>query len=148
MSQPRDVAEVLRDAAVGERMGEQGATQLLGEGDGVGARHGAATELRRGGRLDGDHVDDMLIPPRQFPPLEGRWANLALTPEEFGAKRVALMLYHSQVLVIGRLVLAFATHNELFIEGEPASVPECWCNGQNVATEATPSRYRHPPPKR
>lgn len=97
---------------------------------------------------NGDQVDQMLVPPRQFPPLEGRWTNLTLTPDEFGAKRVALMLYHSQMLVIGRLLLAFATHNELFVEGEPASVPECWCNGQNVATEAPPSRYRHPPPKR
>ena len=95
-----------------------------------------------------DQIDDMLLPPREFPPLEGRWANLTLTPDEFRAKRAALLLYHSQILVIGRLLLAFATRNELYVEGEPASLPECWCNGQNVATEAPPSRYRHPPPKR
>jgi hypothetical protein len=52
------------------------------------------------------------------------------------------------MLVIGRFLLAFARGNELFLEGEPASPPECWCNGQNVATEAPASRYRHPPPKR
>ncbi len=95
-----------------------------------------------------DRIGDTLLPPPRFPPAEGRWSNLALTPEETGAKRLALMLYHSQMLVIGRLLLGFATSNELFLEGEPASLPECWCNGQNVATEAPPSRYRHPPPKR
>ena len=95
-----------------------------------------------------DRTDDMLLPPPEFPPIEGRWANLALTPDESDAKRVALLLYHSQTLVIGRLLLAFASRNELYVEGEPASVPECWCNGQNVATEAPPSRYRRSPPKR
>jgi len=95
-----------------------------------------------------DVRDDVLLPPGEFPFSEGRWANLALTPEETAAKRAALNLYHSQTLVIGRLLLAFARRNELFVEGEPASLPECWCNGQNVATEAPPARYRHPPPKR
>ncbi|HUK35714.1 MAG TPA: PIG-L family deacetylase [Vicinamibacterales bacterium] len=95
-----------------------------------------------------DVAGDVLLPPKEFPPLEGRWASLALTPDEIGAKRVALLLYHSQMLVIGRLLLAFARSNELYLEGEPASLPECWCNGQNVATEAPPSRYRHPPPRR
>ncbi len=95
-----------------------------------------------------DVSGDMILPPKEFPPIEGRWVNLALTPDEIGAKRVALLLYHSQVLVIDRLLLSFARSNELFLEGEPASLPECWCNGQNVATEAPPSRYRHPPPKR
>jgi LmbE family N-acetylglucosaminyl deacetylase len=95
-----------------------------------------------------DVAGDKLLPPRGFPPLEGRWVSLSLTPDEIGAKRVALLLYHSQMLVIGRFLLAFARSNELFLEGEPASLPECWCNGQNVATEAPPSRYRHAPPKR
>ena len=95
-----------------------------------------------------DRVDATLLPPKQFPPLEGTWSNLALTPEEAAAKRAAILLYRSQMLVIGRLMLAFASSNELFLEGEPASTPECWCNGQNVATEAPPSRYRHPTPKR
>jgi len=99
--------------------------------------------------LAGDDASkSALLPPRDFPPLEGRWASFALTPEETGAKRAALLLYHSQMLVIGRFLLAFARSNELFLEGEPASLPECWCNGQNVATEAPPSRYRHQPPRR
>ena len=95
-----------------------------------------------------DTNGDVLLPPLQFPPLEGRWVTLPLTREEIGAKRVAMLLYHSQILVIGRFLLAFARGNELFLEGEPASLPECWCNGQNVATEAPPARYRHPAPKR
>jgi LmbE family N-acetylglucosaminyl deacetylase len=89
-----------------------------------------------------------LLPPKEFPSLQGRWANLTLTKDESDAKRTALLLYHSQLLVIGRFIRAFARSNELFIEGEPAALPECWCNGQNVATEAPPSQYRHLPPRR
>jgi len=113
----------------------------------------AVDELSRGGRVrprvlhylihygqwplrPTDSTDDKLLPPKEFPPREGRWANLDLTPDEVAAKRVALQRYHSQTLVIGRLMLGFARSNELFIEGEPASLPKCWCNGQNVATEA------------
>src|SRR5215471_10188830 len=95
-----------------------------------------------------DTDSDVLLPPREFPPLEGRWVTLPLTRDEIAAKRAALLLYHSQMLVIGRFLLAFARSNELFLEGEPASLPECWCNGQNVATEAPAARYRHLPPKR
>ena len=95
-----------------------------------------------------DRSGDVLLPPGEFPAAEGRWTNLALTPAEAAAKRTAVLRYHSQMLVIDRLLSAFTRSNELFIEGEPASLPECWCNGQNVATEAPPSRYRHPPPKR
>jgi len=88
----------------------------------------------------------VLLPPRNFPPAEGKWTSLTLTPDEIGAKRVALLLYRSQMLVIERLMLSFARSNELYLEGEPASLPECWCNGENVATEAPPSQYRHKPP--
>ncbi len=50
------------------------------------------------------------------------------------------------MLVIGRFMLAFGRTNELFLEGEPASMPECWCaDGRNVATEAPPARYRRRP---
>ncbi len=97
--------------------------------------------------LSGDAVSSVLSPPAHFPPREGRWTSLALTPEEVGAKRLALLLYRSQMMVIGRFLVAFARSNELYIEGEPASLPECWCNGQNVATEAPPAqRRRRPPP--
>ena len=95
-----------------------------------------------------DASKSALDPPANFPPEEGRWVSFALTPDEVGAKRVALLLYHSQMLVIGRFMMAFARSNELFLEGEPKSLPECWCNGQNVATEAAPAQYRHPRPAR
>jgi len=92
-----------------------------------------------------DASTNVLQPPVNFPPAEGRWASLALTPDETGAKRAALLLYRSQMMVIGRFLLAFARSNELFLEGEPASLPECWCNGENVATEKPPSQYRRRP---
>jgi hypothetical protein len=46
-------------------------------------------------------------------------------------------------------MLAFGRDNELFLEGEPASMPECWCSdGENVATELPPSQYRRRPSHR
>jgi len=86
-----------------------------------------------------------LQPPAGFPPAEGRWASLMLTPEEAAAKKEALLNYHTQMLVIGRFMAAFARGNELFLEGEPASLPECWCNGENVATELPAAKYRRRP---
>jgi len=87
-----------------------------------------------------------LRPPAGFPQAEGRWVSLALTPDEVAAKKRALLLYHSQMLVIGRFMQAFARSNELYLEGEPASRPECWCaNGVNVATELPPEQYRRRP---
>jgi hypothetical protein len=47
--------------------------------------------------------------------------------------------------VIGRFMLSFGRSNELFLDGEPASRPECWCDGENVATETAPARYRRRP---
>ena len=46
MPQPCDVAEKVIDAAIGERMHEQGAAQVLRNGDGIRAGNGAGTELR------------------------------------------------------------------------------------------------------
>jgi LmbE family N-acetylglucosaminyl deacetylase len=91
---------------------------------------GSATELR---------------PPAGFPPAEGGWVSMALTPDEFIAKQQAVSAYASQIQIIGRFMRAFVSSNELFLEGEPASPPECWCDGRNVATEASPSRYRRRP---
>jgi LmbE family N-acetylglucosaminyl deacetylase len=89
-----------------------------------------------------------LRPPAGFPSAEGQWTSLQLTPEEAAAKKQALLLYRSQLLVIGRFMLAFARDNELFLEGEPASLPECWCqNGENVATTLEPAQYRKRPRK-
>jgi len=90
-----------------------------------------------------------LRPPAGFPPAEGRWVSLALRPEEIASKKQALLLYQSQMLVIGRFLQAFARSNELYLEGEPRSLPECWCqNGLNVATELAPGKYRRRPRSR
>ena len=87
----------------------------------------------------------VLNPPAGFPANEGRWLSLPLTDDEIDHKKQALLLYKTQMLVIGRFMLAFGRANELFLAGEPASLPECWCDGENVATEAAPSRYRRRP---
>ena len=42
----------------------------------------------------------------------------------------ALLLYRSQMLVIGRFLLAFGRSNELFLEGEPASLPSAGATGE------------------
>ena len=76
---------------------------------------------------------------------EGRWVSLPLTPDEVASKRVAVLTHHSQLLVIEPFMLAFARANELFLEGEPPA-PKCWCNGENIAKEATPTQDRHRPP--
>lgn len=88
-------------------------------------------------------VGSELRPPAAFPPAEGRWASLKLTPAEAADKKRALRAYASQMLVIGRFMLAFGRDNELFLEGEPASPPECWCSGRNVvATAVLPEKRR------
>lgn len=75
-----------------------------------------------------------LEPPAGFPPSDGRVVNLALRPEEAALKKNALLLFHSQLAVIGEFVLAFSRSNELFIEGEPMAMPACWCNGNNIVS--------------
>jgi LmbE family N-acetylglucosaminyl deacetylase len=88
-----------------------------------------------------------LSPPSGFPIPGGRWLTLPLTPAEVSSKREAVLAHHSQMLVIGSFMLAFARTNELFFEGEPTA-PKCWCNGENIATQATPmpDRRRQPAP--
>lgn len=90
-----------------------------------------------------------LHPPDGFPNAEGRWMSLTLTPAEAAGKVRALQDYRSQMQVIGRFMLAFGRSNELFLEGEPASPPECWCDGENVAAySAAPARpERRPSPR-
>lgn len=90
-------------------------------------------------------VRKVLDPPPGFPAPEGRWMSLTLSPAEAAAKRRALVAYHTQMAVIGPFMLAFGGSNELFLEGEPASTPECWCNGENVATELPPDKRRRRP---
>ena len=103
-------------------------------------------ELERPPLTEDAGLGHQLRPPDGFPTGEGRWASLALTPEEIAAKKEALLLYHSQMVVMGRFMQGFARSNELFLQGEAAAWPECWCqNGVNVATERPPEQYRRRP---
>jgi LmbE family N-acetylglucosaminyl deacetylase len=86
-----------------------------------------------------------LRPPATFPSAEGRWSSFALEPHEMVAKKRALLAYSSQTMVIGRFMMGFSRANELFLEGKPASRPECWCDATVVATTAkTTRRVRRP----
>jgi LmbE family N-acetylglucosaminyl deacetylase len=83
--------------------------------------------------------------PSDIPITDGHWSSFRLSESEVAAKRQALMTYSSQMRAIGRFLLAFAQGNELFVDTEPASKPECWCDARNVATESpTPRPRRHP----
>jgi LmbE family N-acetylglucosaminyl deacetylase len=96
---------------------------------------------------DGDAVRGQLRVPASFPAAEGTWRTLRLSRREAAAKQRALATYASQTLVIGRFMRGFAQRNELFLEGEPASLPECWCDGTNVATERPAASRRRAPPQ-
>ena len=86
-----------------------------------------------------------LQPPADFPPGEGGWRALTLTPDEAALKRRVFGDYPSQQLVIGRFMDAFGRSNELYLEGRPALAQECWCDDTNVATEVPPAKYRRRP---
>jgi LmbE family N-acetylglucosaminyl deacetylase len=92
--------------------------------------------------------DTALEPAPRFPPREGEWRTLALTDAEIAGKRRALDQYASQALVMSKFLQAFGRTNELFLEGRPASLPECWCDATSVATEKPPDRYRRRPQHR
>jgi LmbE family N-acetylglucosaminyl deacetylase len=94
--------------------------------------------------VDGGATAD-LMPPGGFPPGGGHWSSLRLTPAETAAKRRALAAYSSQMHVIGRFIRAFGRSNELFVDGEPAAPPACWCDGENIAPETTAADHRHRP---
>jgi len=89
-----------------------------------------------------------LRPPAAFPAGEGKWRTLTLTAAEATLKRRVIAAYTSQVEVMGPFVRAFGRPNELFLEGQVASPPECWCDETHVATEAPPERYRRAPAQR
>ena len=90
-------------------------------------------------------IGTTLNPPDGFPRREGRWTSLSLTPAEAATKKRALLAYATQMQVIGRFMLAFGRSNELFLEGEPPTTPACWCDGENIATEAEHSKDRRLP---
>jgi LmbE family N-acetylglucosaminyl deacetylase len=89
-----------------------------------------------------------LGPPPAFPPAEGEWRTLTLTPAEAALKQRAIAAYPSQALVIGRLMHAFERPNELFVEGPVLSRHECWCDATHVATDAALAGDRRSPPPR
>jgi LmbE family N-acetylglucosaminyl deacetylase len=91
--------------------------------------------------LDED-VDQPLLPPPNFPTGEGAWRTLTLTPAETAMKRRALRAYATQTLIIGRFLHAFMRPNELFLEGDIAKPPACWCDDTHYATEPRPDRRR------
>jgi len=91
-------------------------------------------------------IGTVLNPPDGFPRGGGRWASLTLTGAEAATKKRALLAYATQMQVIGRFLLTFGRSNELFLEGEPVPAPACWCDGENIATEAEPSKDRRSPP--
>lgn len=94
-------------------------------------------------------VGSVLSPPGGFPPNQGRWVSLALTDAEASLKKEALLAYPSQMLVIGRFMLAFGRTNELFLEGETASSPACWCaDGNNVNPDVSIPRGPRRSPRR
>ena len=72
-----------------------------------------------------------LSPPQGFSEKEDKWISLPLSPVEVETKRRALLLYHSQMLIMGRYLLSFARANELFLPdqqragNEPLEVPYC-----------------------
>jgi LmbE family N-acetylglucosaminyl deacetylase len=82
-----------------------------------------------------------LEPPSTYP-LSEKWLSLDLVAEEAEAKQAALLLYQSQMLVIGRFMMGFARGNELYIAAPATVRPECWCDGETVATEVPPAERR------
>jgi LmbE family N-acetylglucosaminyl deacetylase len=96
---------------------------------------------------DGPRKGELLKPPKAFPAQEGRWTSFTLTGREADQKEQAIGRYRSQMEIIGPFLLGFATANELFLQGRPASRPECWCDAELVATDVpVEQRRRRPAP--
>ena len=72
----------------------------------------------------------VLYPPADSPPAEGRWASLTLTSAEIVAKKEALLRYHSQTLVIGRLCRRLPAAMSCFWR---ASLRRCQSAGARMA---------------
>jgi LmbE family N-acetylglucosaminyl deacetylase len=89
-----------------------------------------------------------LDPPAGFPAAEGQWRSLTLSDAEAEAKRLAIGDYATQMRAMGTFLQAFARHNELFVDGAPASPPECWCDEKTVATTLPAASHRHRPKPR
>jgi LmbE family N-acetylglucosaminyl deacetylase len=95
---------------------------------------------------DGESAATPLMPPRQFDEPTNQWRTFPLTIGEARTKKAALGAYATQWAVVGPLLRGFTRPNEIFLEGDPAHAPECWCDAEHVATELPPiQRRRHPP---
>ncbi len=94
---------------------------------------------------DGPRTRELQRPPKGFPSNEGRWTSFTLTGPESDAKEQAIGLYKTQMDIIGPFLMGFATANELFLQGRPASRPECWCDADLVATEVPVEQRRRRP---
>ena len=55
-----------------------------------------------------------LYPPNDLKNKGKQWISFMLTPDEVRNKRKAILLYHTQLLVMGRFLLSFSRSNELF----------------------------------
>jgi LmbE family N-acetylglucosaminyl deacetylase len=86
-----------------------------------------------------------IMPPSGFDEPSHEWRTFPLTTREARNKKTALSAYTTQWPVVGPLLRGFTRSNELFLEGEPAHPPECWCDAEHVATELAPSQRRRPP---
>jgi len=95
---------------------------------------------------DDESIATPVMPPRDFDEPIDQWRTFPLTIGEARTKKAALGAYATQWAVVGRLLRGFTRPNEIFLEGDPAHAPECWCDAEHVATELPASqRRRHPP---
>lgn len=90
----------------------------------------------------------LLTPPDHFPEPRGQWRSLALTDHEARVKGEALSRYGTQMAVTGDFMRSMARHNELFLQGDPVTRPECWCDSEHVATLVPPEQRRGTPEQR
>jgi LmbE family N-acetylglucosaminyl deacetylase len=72
----------------------------------------------------GGGTGSRLYPPQGFPEKASKWISFPLSPEEVDTKRRALLLYRTQMLVMGRYLLSFARGNELFSFDRPRTEKE------------------------
>ena len=84
-----------------------------------------------------DSLPARLESPAGFPDPE-RWRSLTLTPREADLKQQALLTYTTQTRIMKPFMTAFARQNELYLEGNPQVLPECWCEGTAVAADRLP----------
>jgi LmbE family N-acetylglucosaminyl deacetylase len=63
----------------------------------------------------GSGTGSQLNPPEGFPSATNKWISFPLRPNEVETKRLSILQYHTQMLVMGRFLTSFARSNELFL---------------------------------